>query len=128
MAEITYHDVASFISDHCPDFRCPACGATKLQPAAEGGGKPIALLYEDSPAKSWFGPPGYLRVFALNCASCSYVMIFRLDALERLIRARPHRDAAASRAAGSSGHAGVERRSQAAPHAMRPRDRRPLPS
>lgn len=110
MAEITYRDVEGFISDRCPDFRCPACGGVRLEPAAEGGGQPIALLYENSPAKSWFGPPGYLRVFALNCAACSYVIIFRLDALERWVRARPKQDAAASRPSGDARHAGAERR------------------
>jgi hypothetical protein len=99
MAEITYRDVEGFISDRCPDFRCPACGGTRLEPAAEGGGQPIALLYENSPAKSWFGPPGYLRVFALNCASCSYVIIFRLDALEHWVRTRPRQHAPASNSA-----------------------------
>lgn len=124
MAEITYRDVEGFISDRCPDFRCPACGGTRLEPAAEGGGQPIALLYENSPAKSWFGPPGYLRVFALNCATCSYVIIFRLDALERWVRTRPRHDAA-PRPYGKARDAGAERR---APRPDRPaiRGRRPL--
>ena len=109
MAEITHRDIEGFISDRCTDFRCPACGGTRLEPAAEGGGQPIALLSENSPAKSWVGPPGYLRVLALNCAACSYVVIFRLDALERWVRARPRAGAAPARTSGA-GESAVERR------------------
>jgi hypothetical protein len=104
MTQVTYREVEGFIRERCADFRCPACGGTRLEPAAEGDGQPIALLYENSPAKSWFGPPGYLRVFALNCASCSYVVIFRLDALERLMRARPGRAAVHRPVSGNSGN------------------------
>ncbi len=93
--------------------------------AAEGGGQPIALLYESSPAKSWFGPPGYLRVFALNCATCSYIIIFRLDALERWVRARPKQDAAASRLFSDARRTGAERRAQLP---KRPAGRRLAPS
>ena len=56
--------------------------------------QPIALLFENSASSSWFGPPGYLRVFALNCAACSYVIIFRLEALEKWVQARRSRAAA----------------------------------
>jgi hypothetical protein len=109
MAEITRRDIEGFISDRCTDFRCPACGGTRLEPAAEGDGQPIALLYENSPAKSWFGPPGYLRVLAMNCAACSYVVIFRLDALERWVRARPRAGAAPTRTSGAGESAGEGR-------------------
>jgi hypothetical protein len=128
MTELTYRDVEDFISERCPDLRCPACGGTRLEPAAEGGGQPIALLYENSPAKSWFGPPGYLRVFALNCAMCSYVIIFRLDALERWIRSRPNRGMAASRRPGTAPQTGAERRARASDRAIRPGDRQLVPS
>lgn len=92
MIEVRFSDVEAFIGEQCAGFRCPACGGTELKPAAEGEGQPIALLYENSPAKSWFGPPGYLRVFALSCASCGYVMIFKLDALHRWLAARAGRN------------------------------------
>lgn len=98
MTHVTYADIEAFISERCGDFRCPACGGTRLESAATGDGQPIALLYENSPAKSWFGPPGYLRVLALNCVSCSYVIIFKLDALERWARSRPADAASVSRA------------------------------
>ena len=88
MHEVTPQDIEAFIAERCTDLRCPACGSTHIEPAAECRGKPIALLYEDSTARSWFGPPGYLRVLALTCADCSYVVIFRLDALEKWLRAR----------------------------------------
>ena len=109
MAEITNREVEGFISERCTDFRCPACGGTRLERAAEGGGQPIALLYENSPAKSWFGPPGYLRVLAMNCAACSYVVIFRLDALERWVRARAKAGSAPARTSGA-GEAAAEGR------------------
>jgi hypothetical protein len=88
MHEVTPQDIEAFIAERCVDLRCPACGGARIEPAAECQGKPIALLYEDSAARSWFGPPGYLRVLALTCVDCSYVVIFRLDALEKWIRAR----------------------------------------
>lgn len=109
MTQVTYADIEAFIGERCGDFRCPACGGTRLESAATGDGQPIALLYENSPAKSWFGPPGYLRVFALNCVSCSYVIIFKLDALERWARARPARGADAAPASGTDRHAAEPR-------------------
>lgn len=94
MRQITFRDVEAFIADRCSDLRCPACGGSRLEPATEAGSQPIALLFESSASPSWFGPPGYLRVFALNCAQCSYVIIFRLDAMEKWLIARDARAAA----------------------------------
>jgi hypothetical protein len=88
MQEATPQEVEAFIAERCVDLRCPACGSPRIEPAAECEGKPIALLYEGSAARSWFGPPGYLRVLALTCMECSYVVMFRLDALEKWLRAR----------------------------------------
>jgi hypothetical protein len=88
MPPVNDSDLHEFIRNRCADLSCPACGGKQLQAAAESEGQPIALLYEDSSAKSWFGPPGYLRVFALNCASCAYVMLFKLDLLEKRTRGR----------------------------------------
>lgn len=94
MRDVTFQDVQAFIAERCGDMRCPACGGNRLEPAPEAGNQPVALLFEHSAKQSWFGPPGYLRVFALNCAQCSYVIIFRLDALETWLRARETRAAA----------------------------------
>ena len=94
MQDVSFSDVEAFIAERCRDLRCPACGGTQLEPAAEAGDQPIALLYENSASRSWFGPPGYLRVFALNCSACSYVVIFRLEALEKWLRVRRARAAA----------------------------------
>lgn len=94
MQEVSFRDVEAFIAERCSDMRCPACGGTRLEPAAEPDEQPIALLFENSASRSWFGPPGYLRVFALNCSACSYVIIFRLEALEKWVKARRARAAA----------------------------------
>jgi hypothetical protein len=94
MSQITFRDVEAFIADRCSDLRCPACGGSRLEPAPEADDQPVALLFENSASPSWFGPPGYLRVFALNCSACSYVIMFRLDALEKWRRARDARAAA----------------------------------
>jgi hypothetical protein len=102
MRQITFRDVEAFIADRCSDLRCPACGGSRLEPAPEAGNQPVALLFENSASPSWFGPPGYLRVFALNCSACSYVIIFRLDALEKWLRAREARAAAPRLPQGSS--------------------------
>ena len=91
MQEATTQEIEAFIAERCVDLRCPACGSTRIEPAVECEGKPIALLYEGSAVRSWFGPPGYLRVLALTCADCSYVVMFRLDALEKWLRARKAR-------------------------------------
>ena len=95
MHDVTFNDIEAFIAERCSDLHCPACGGTQIEPAAEAGEQPIALLFENSASRSWFGPPGYLRVFALNCANCSYVIVFRLEALEKWVRARKTRAAAA---------------------------------
>lgn len=108
MTQLTSSQVEAFISDRCADFHCPACGGTKLEIAAETDGQPIALLYEKSAARSWFGPPGYLRVLALNCTSCSYVVIFKLDAIERWFGAHPHR-AGAHRPSGADNRLAADR-------------------
>jgi predicted RNA-binding Zn-ribbon protein involved in translation (DUF1610 family) len=107
-SQLTSSDVEAFISERCADFRCPACGGTTLESAAEGRGQPIALLYENSAARSWFGPPGYLRVFALNCASCSYVILFKIDAIERWAGTHREREASARRLSGDASAAGPE--------------------
>ena len=91
MQEVTPADIEAFVTERCVDLRCPCCGGARIEPAAECQGRPIALLYEDSAERSWFGPPGYLRVLALTCADCSYVVIFRLEALQKWIRARKSR-------------------------------------
>jgi predicted RNA-binding Zn-ribbon protein involved in translation (DUF1610 family) len=102
MHEMTFNDVEAFIAERCRDLRCPACGGTHIEPAADAGEQPIALLFESSASRSWFGPPGYLRVFALNCAACGYMIIFRLEALEKWVRDRKSR-AAAPRLPGRGG-------------------------
>jgi hypothetical protein len=94
MQDVTFRDVEAFIGERCSDLHCPACGGTQLEPAAKPDEQPIALLFENSASSSWFGPPGYLRVFALNCAACSYVIIFRLEALEKWVQTRRLRAAA----------------------------------
>lgn len=94
MRQTTFRDVEAFIADRCSDLRCPVCGGGRLESAPEAGNQPVALLFETSASPSWFGPPGYLRVFALNCSTCSYVIMFRLDALEKWLRARDERAAA----------------------------------
>jgi hypothetical protein len=94
MQDVTFRDVEAFIGERCSDLHCPACGGTQLEPAAKPDEQPIALLFENSASSSWFGPPGYLRVFALNCAVCSYVIIFRLEAIEKWVQARRSRAAA----------------------------------
>jgi hypothetical protein len=88
MPHVISNDLHEFISKRCPDLSCPACGGKQLQPEAETKGQPIALLYEDSSVRSWFGPPTYLRVFALSCSSCDYVMLFKLDLFEQRTRGR----------------------------------------
>lgn len=99
MQDVTFSDVEAFIADRCPDLRCPACGGAEIEAAAESKEQPIALLFENSASRSWFGPPGYLRVFALNCAACGYVIVFRLEVFEKWLSGRRAR-AAAPRLAG----------------------------
>ncbi|HEX6978260.1 MAG TPA: hypothetical protein VF342_03080 [Alphaproteobacteria bacterium] len=69
------------------DIVCPFCGGRGFQMAAKDSDEPIALLYESS-SRSWFGPPGYLRVFALICDHCGYVATFAADRLKRWRSAR----------------------------------------
>jgi hypothetical protein len=97
MQEVSFRDVEAFIAERCIDLRCPACGGTQLEPAAQADEQPIALLFENSASRSWFGPPGYLRVFALNCSACSYVIIFRLEAIEKWVSERRARATAPRR-------------------------------
>ena len=88
MPPVVNSDLHEFITRRCADLSCPVCGGKQLQPATESAGQPIALLYEESSAKSWFDPPSFLRVFALSCAACDYVMLFKLDLLEQRTRGR----------------------------------------
>jgi hypothetical protein len=105
MQEATLPEIDAFIAERCIDLRCPACGSARIEPAAECEGKPIALLYEGSAVRSWFGPPGYLRVLALTCVECSYVVMFRLDALEKWLRARKKAQSAAMVHSGAASEA-----------------------
>jgi hypothetical protein len=107
MHQVAPGDIEAFVAERCVDLRCPACGGARIGPAAECQGKPIALLYEDSAAQSWFGPPGYLSVLALTCADCSYVLIFHLDALQKWIRARRARAGASPSRAATEGELGA---------------------
>jgi hypothetical protein len=88
MHGLTFSDVDAFIAERCRDLRCPACGDDKIEPAAEPSEQPIALLFENWASYSSFAPPGYLRVFALNCVTCGYVIVFRLEVLEKWVKAR----------------------------------------
>lgn len=81
MPGISLADVLQYAEETFGRLTCPLCGSHDFTPAAKSADQPIALLYENS-GRSWFGPPGYLRVFALSCDTCSYVVMFRLERLE----------------------------------------------
>ncbi len=80
MSGIGLHEIHRFLEHHGGRLRCPLCGCDTFDFASQAD-QPIALLYENS-GRSWFGPPGYLRVFALSCSSCSYVVTLKLEAIE----------------------------------------------
>lgn len=84
MAEaVKLADILSYLKTRCGQLECPFCKGKRFRPAGDGD-NPIALLYENS-GRSWFGPPGYLRVYALACENCSFVGIFELAGLERWV-------------------------------------------
>ena len=94
MAALSLSDVLRYADSRIGNLTCPLCGQREFAPAAGQEDKPIALLYEDS-GRSWFGPPGYLRVYAVSCNNCSFIVTFKLEALEKWAqsgkRENPHR-------------------------------------
>lgn len=78
---LSLDDVLEYARSKAGTLRCPVCRHDHFVPATGDEARPIALLYEES-GRSWFGPPGYLRVYALSCENCSYVVTFTLEALE----------------------------------------------
>ncbi|WP_181703552.1 hypothetical protein [Chthonobacter albigriseus] len=78
MARLTIEALRERFSAKGRTLGCPACGGSELAASVSKDGKPLALLYEDHPV-SWFGSPGYLRVFAFTCVDCSHVLVFDAD-------------------------------------------------
>ncbi|HET8729424.1 MAG TPA: hypothetical protein VFO41_18125 [Alphaproteobacteria bacterium] len=87
MSIVSLSDVIAYAEDKFGRLKCPLCGCRAFTPAAPTADKPIALLYENS-GRSWFGPPGYLRVYALSCNDCSFIVTFKLEALENWMASR----------------------------------------
>ena len=87
MTSITTFDVLQYADSKTGGLACPLCRHGAFTPVTGREGKPLALLYEES-GRSWFGPPGYLRVYALSCGQCSHVVMFSVDALETWMTAR----------------------------------------
>lgn len=84
---ISTFDILQYADSRTGGLRCPLCRNGEFEAVNGQDGKPVALLYEDS-GRSWFGPPGYLRVFALSCKTCSNVLMFEMKAIESWIAAR----------------------------------------
>ncbi|WP_181705461.1 hypothetical protein [Chthonobacter rhizosphaerae] len=68
--------------DRGAHLECPVCHGQDLRSSIKQEDVPLALLYEGQ-ATSFFGPPGYLRVYSLTCASCGHVMLFDADVIDR---------------------------------------------
>jgi hypothetical protein len=85
MSEFTVSDIIRFAEKRSGGLKCPICRQADFSPVAARDGKPLALLYEDS-GRSWFGPPGYLRVYGLSCDHCGNLSMFNIEAIEKAMR------------------------------------------